>query len=181
MTTRSKVPTAPLEGSNHLLRVPFKNNPVKTKFQSKKCSSSCNQQLQSFHWWCFLIFSTKATFTSPFELRAINPIPASSDSPNIAPSKLIFQLSRAGGLHLLRKALQTGEDLWNRDLQPRRYSRAKPVILSNSMVFSFNWVLFLWYHTDHAIVANRATFSSFVKTSSTRFLNEVKTNPVLKI
>ena len=48
----------------------------------------------------FLIFSDRASFTSRLESRMTTHIPASSDSPNIAPSKSTFHTSAAGGHHL---------------------------------------------------------------------------------
>ena len=48
----------------------------------------------------FLIFSERAAMTSPSKFRINTPIPALYDSPNIAPSKLVFKFSKVGGLYL---------------------------------------------------------------------------------
>ena len=49
----------------------------------------------------FLIFSERATITSLSKFQITTPIPALYDSPNIAPSKLVFKFSKAQGLYFV--------------------------------------------------------------------------------
>ena len=64
-------------------------------------------------------------------------MPTSSDSPNIAPSKLSF-------LETLRR--ETGGVL-TRFLKSRIQSQAKPEIFASGKEALFSWVLFWWYQS----------------------------------
>ena len=54
----------------------------------------------------FFIFLDRVALTSPLPSQITTPIPASSNSPNIVPSKFIFHTSSTGGHHL-RGAMRT--------------------------------------------------------------------------
>ena len=67
----------------------------------------------------FLIFSAKAALTSPTEFRTTTPIPASPNSLNIAPSKLIFHSLPTGGLQTFGAEAQTVVEHLLMDLKAR--------------------------------------------------------------
>ena len=117
------------------------------------------------------IFSAKATMTCPLLFRTTTPIPAWSDSTNIAPSKFVFTTAPSGGFHLMSRCVEAFTPdrvwLWNSLSREAALSRIFP----NGVLGSLHLTLFLRHQMNQAIVAKSSSWVACSPTKATRSVN----------
>ena len=120
-----------------------------------------------------LPWSDNAAMTSPDSFRITATIPDWSESTNIAPSKLVFNIAAAGGFHfILLCFVPRALDLlcfWNS-------LRSEPVdsrIFPSGKLGLLHLSLFLRHQIDHATVAKRSSCLTWSPTNETKSAKEV--------
>ena len=101
----------------------------------------------------FCIFLAIAAITYPSESRTTIPIPASSFSLNIAPSKFVLNSPSLEGTHVCFLAIFGRVGVTQLAVKSRRNFLAAALMLPLDKVCSFNLVLFLWVQMNHTVVA----------------------------
>ena len=97
MTKRRERKISYLEGFNTWLQITFKMRLTKTNLLDESSYFSCCQQLENSHRRGFMDFFRKGSNDLLAEFWITTPIPASSLSLNIAPSKFFLNSPSLGG------------------------------------------------------------------------------------
>ena len=133
-------------------------------------AKASNISTEVVFFFCFFFYN--AAMTCPAWFLTTTPIPAWSDSENIALSKFVFHIIAAvGGCHLTSRCLGTLtlwlECFWN----SVRSEAADSIIFPSGRHCSLHLILFLWHQIDHATVAKSSNCFHCLPTDETRSEN----------